>query len=153
MPEMAAPEPPPPPVPRLPFRLPAEYYAVPERAPVLPRAVPFGCGIAAVVFLAAMFVFGWLVAGERGGRAMAALFGMMQSEVDGQFTKDVPAADKKEFDVQFDRLRERIGKGQAKLARLQPFLEKLRNASMDEKITPEETKALIDGLRQINQSQ
>jgi hypothetical protein len=149
-----APAPPPsPPAPRLPFRLPAEYYASPERNPVLPRAVPYGCGITALVFLATLFVFGWLVSGERGGRAMAALFGMMQSEIDGQFTKDVPAADRKEFDAQFDRLRERIAKRQAKLARLQPFLEKLRNASMDEKITPEETKALIEGLHQVNQSQ
>ena len=58
MPDMAAPpEPPPPPAPRLPFQLPAEYYASPERRPpALPRAVPFGCGTAAIVFLIVFFV-------------------------------------------------------------------------------------------------
>ena len=120
---------------------------------MLPRGVPFGCGIAALVFLIVFFVFGWLVSGERGGRAVAALFGMMQSEADGQFAKDVPAAEKKEFDDEFSVLRERIGKGHTKLARLQPFLEKLRNASMDEKITRDEARALTEALREINRAQ
>jgi len=58
MPQAApAPEPPPPPAPRLPFRLPADYYASPEPPPrVFPRAVPFGCGMAAIVFIVVLFV-------------------------------------------------------------------------------------------------
>lgn len=152
MPDMAAPEPPPPPAPRLPFRLPAEYYASPERAPVLPRAVPIGCGIASIVFLLAFGALGVLLSGNGGGRIMASLFGMMQSEMDGQFAKDVPAADKKEFDAQFDTLRSRVAAGRVNLQRLQPFLEKMRNASMDEKVTPEETKALIEALRVVNKA-
>jgi len=148
MPEPApAPEPPPP---SLPFRLPADYYASPERNRVFPRAVPIGCGSAAAVFLIALFAAGALVSGDRGGRLVARFFGMMQSEIDGQFTKDVPAARRAEFDAQFNELRHRLETGRAKLTTLQPFLETMRDASMDEKITPEETKKLIDGLHEVN---
>jgi len=151
MPDVAAaPEPPPPPAPRLPFRLPAEYYASPERVPLLPRAVPFGCGAAALAFLIVFAVAGAMVSGDRGGRLVGRLFGTMQSEADGQFTKDVPAAQRAEFDAQFNVLRARVTSGHAKLSRLQPFLEKLRDASMDERITPQETKTLIEALRAAN---
>jgi hypothetical protein len=147
----AAPEPPPPPAPRLPFPLPAEYYASPERKPpIVPRALPFGCGAAALAFLIVFAVAGAMVSGDRGGRLVGRLFGTMQSEADGQFTKDVPAAQRAEFDAQFKELRARVTSGHAKLSRLQPFLEKLRDASMDERITPEETKTLIEALRAAN---
>ena len=147
MPDLAqAPEPATPPeTPRRPFRLPAEYYASPERSPVLPRAVPFGCGAAALLFLIVLFV-----AGAMADRFMPWLFGYMQKEADGQFTKDVPAADRAEFDRQFSELQARLKSGRTKLTRLQPFLEKLRDASMDEHITPEETKKLNEALRELN---
>jgi hypothetical protein len=139
----AAPEPPPPPAPRLPFRLPADYYASPDAPPrVFPRAVPFGCGTAAIVFIVALFV-----AASMADRFMPWLFGYMKSEVDGQFTKDVPAAQRAEFDKEFSDLIARLRTGKAKVAGLKPFLEKLRDASMDDKVTPEETKQLIDALR------
>jgi hypothetical protein len=147
---MPDPAPAPPPPSPLPFRLPAEYYAAPERSRVFPRAVPFGCGSAAAVFLVVLFVAGALFSGDRGGRLVSSLFAVMQSEVDGQFTKDVPAAQKAEFDAQFNELRHRLETGRAKLTTLQPFLEKMRDASMDEKITPEETKRLIDALHEVN---
>jgi len=144
MPELA-----PEPAPRTPppFRLPADHYASPERTPVFPRAVPFGCGAAAIVFVVAIFGFG-----ATADRFMPWLFGIMQSEIDGQFTKDVPAAQRAEFDAQFNELRARLKSGRANLQRLQPFLEKMRSAGMDEKITPEETKALIEALREANQA-
>ena len=154
MPDLAAapePPPPPPPRPRLPFPLPAEYYATPERKPaIVPRGVPMGCGGAALAFLVLFGVAGAMVSGERGGRLMAWFFATMQSEADGQFTKDVPAAQRKEFDAQFEQLRANVAARRVKLARLQPFLETLRNSSMDDKITPDETKALIDALRAVN---
>ena len=130
-----------------PFRLPAEYYASPERTPVFPRAVPFGCGAAAIVFVIVIFAFGAMA-----DRFMPWLFGIMQSEIDGQFTSAVPAAQRAEFDAQFNELRARLESGRANLQRLQPFLEKMRNASMDEKITPQETKELIEALREANQA-
>lgn len=151
MPDTAPPPaPPPPPAPRLPFRLPAEYYASPERVPVLPRAVPFGCGAAALAFLILFIVAGAMVSGERGGRLVGWFFATMQNEADAQFAKDVPAAQRAEFDAQFKELRAHVTSGHAKLARLQPFLEKLRNAQMDEHITPEEAKTLIEALRAAN---
>jgi hypothetical protein len=148
MPDLAPPppEPPPAPRPRLPFRLPADYYGSPDAPPrVFPRLVPFGCGGAAIVFL--VLLFG---AGMTADRFMPALFGYMQSEIDGQFTKDVPAAQRAAFDKEFSTLIARMRNGKAKMAGLQPFLEKMRDASMDDKITPEETKAMTDALRQIN---
>jgi hypothetical protein len=150
IPEAAPPPEPAAPPPSLPFPLPAEYYAVPERTRMFPRAVPFGCGSAAAVFLIVLFIAGALVSGDRGGRLMSKLFAVMQSEIDGQFTKDVPAADKAEFDAQFNELRHRLETGRAKFKTLQPFLEKMRDASMDEKITPEETKRLIAALHEVN---
>ncbi len=117
---------------------------------MFPRAVPFGCGSAAAVFLVVLFIAGALVSGDRGGRLMASLFAIMQSEIDGQFTKDVPAADKAEFDAQFNELRHRLETGRAKFKTLQPFLEKMRDASMDEKVTPDETKRLIAALHEVN---
>ncbi|HEY6137707.1 MAG TPA: hypothetical protein VI670_08085 [Thermoanaerobaculia bacterium] len=148
MPEPApAPEPPPA---SLPFRLPADYYASPERNRLFPRAVPFGCGSAAAVFLVVLFAAGALVSGDRGGRLMSGLFATMQREIDGQFAKDVPQAQKAEFDAQFNELRHRLETGRAKMTTLQPFLETMRDASMDEKITPEETKRLIDALHEVN---
>jgi len=148
MPDLGTPpEPPPPPspAPRPPFPLPAEYYASPERKPVLPRAVPFGCGAAAVVFLVVLFAFGAMA-----DRFMPWLFGYMQREADGQFTKEVAPAQRAEFDAQFNELRARMKSGRAKLKGLQPFLEKLRDASMDEKITPDEAKKLTDALHEVN---
>jgi hypothetical protein len=147
MPDAAAPpEPPPPPAPRLPFRLPAEYYASPDApARMFPRAVPFGCGAAAAVFLAVLFV-----GAAFADRFMPSIFAYMQTEIDGQFTKEVPAAQKAAFDKEFSTLVERMRRGKAKVASLRPFLEKMRDAEADEKITPEETKSLTDALRQIN---
>jgi hypothetical protein len=147
MPDMAPPpEPPPPPAPRLPFELPAEYYASPERrTPALPRVVPFGCGTAAIVFLIVFFV-----AGMYSDRFMPWLFGYLQSEMDGQFTKEVTAAQKGEFDAQFKELRARLKSGRASLNRIQPLLKKITDATIDERITPEETKALTDTLREMN---
>ena len=148
MPEPApAPEPPPA---SLPFRLPADYYSAPERNRVFARAVPFGCGSAAAVFLIVLFAAGPLVSGDRGGRLMSSLFAMMQSEIDGQFTKDVPAPQRAAFDKEFSTLIARLRQGKAKVAALRPFLEKMRDAGADDKITPEETKALTDDLRKIN---
>ncbi len=114
---------------------------------MFPRAVPFGCGSAAIVFVVALFAFGAMA-----DRFMPWLFGIMQSEIDGQFTSDVPAAQRAEFDAQFNELRARLKSGRANLQRLQPFLEKMRDASMDDKITPEETKAMIEAMRQANQA-
>jgi hypothetical protein len=139
MPEMA-------PAPRLPFEIPAEYYASPERrAPALPRVVPFGCGTAAVVFLIVFFV-----AGMYSDRFMPWLFGYLQSEMDGQFTKDVSAAQKAEFDAEFKTLRAGLKSGRASLNRVQPLLKKITDTTIDERVTPEETKALIEALREAN---
>jgi hypothetical protein len=147
MPDLAAPpEPPPPPAPRLPFELPAEYYASPERRrPALPHAVPFGCGTAAIVFLVVFFV-----AGMYSDRFMPWLFGYLHSEMDGQFTKEVTAAQKAEFDAQFKELRAGLESGRVKLQRIQPLLKKITDATIDERITPEETKTLTDALREMN---
>jgi hypothetical protein len=139
----AAPEPPPPP--RAP-RVPAAYYASPALPPpVFPRGVVFGCGSASIVFLVVLFV-----CAAYADRFMPAAFELMQSEIDGQFTKEVPAAQRAAFDKEFSTLIARMRQGKAKVAALRPFLEKMRDAGADEKFTPEETKALTDDLRKLN---
>ena len=143
--DFTAPAPPPPPAPRLPFRLPAEYYASPERHPVLPRAMPFGCGGAAILFLVVLFT-----AGANADKFMPELFGVLQTQLDTQFTKDVTPAQRAEFDREFDTFRARMEHGRANLAAARPFLEKMRDATIDERITPAEAKELTEALRKAN---
>jgi hypothetical protein len=144
-------ETPPPARPALPFRLPAEYYAAPERPPaIFPRAVPLGCGTASLVFLIVFFAGGAVVSRGGGGVFMDWLFGKMQSEIDGQFTKDVPAAQRAEFDARFHQLRARIKNQHADFKRLQPLLRKISETTGDNKVTPDEAKSLTDALRDAN---
>jgi hypothetical protein len=150
----AAPEPPPPPpAARLPFRLPAEYYASMERVPVLPHALPYGCGTASIVFLVALFAGGVMVSRGGAGSLMDTLFGRLQSEIDGQFTKDVPAAEKAEFDAEFGRLRAGVKAHGANFTRIQPLLQKITETTGDDHVTPEETEALIEALREANRAE
>lgn len=144
--------PPPPPVrPALPFRLPAEYYSSPDRPPaIFPRAVPMGCGTASLVFLIVFFAGGAVISRGGGGVFMDSLFGKLQSEIDGEFTKDVPAAQRAEFDAQFNRLRARLKGQHADFKRLQPLLRKISETTGDSKVTPDEAKSLTDALRDAN---
>jgi hypothetical protein len=140
----------PPPERSLPFRRPADYYSSPERVPVLPRGVPYGCGSASILFLLLIFSAGAFVSEGRGGALMEMMFAKLQSEIDGQFTKDVPTEQRAAFDTEFNRLRARVKTQKADFTRLQPLLRKITETTSDNKVTPDEAKQLTDALRDAN---
>ena len=143
----SAPEPP-----SLPFRRPADYYAAPlsDVRPIFPRWVPFGCGTASLIVIAVLFGVGVLAGSGKGGSIFATLFGTMQDEIHGMFTKEVTAADKSLFDAEMKTLRGNLAKGKVSIDRLQPLLRAIRDASIDSKITPEEAKKLTAAAHQVN---
>jgi len=136
----------------LPFRRPADYYAAPasEVRPIFPSWVPYGCGAASLVVILILFIGGSLAAGAKGGSLFATLFGTMQDEMRGMFTKEVTAAQKNAFDAEMNALRANIASGKVSLDRLQPFLHSIRDASMDSKITADEATRLTESARAIN---
>ena len=145
----SAPEPP-----SLPFRRPADYYAAPlsDVRPIVPRWAPFGCGTASLVVIVVLFGAGILAGGGKGGSIFATLFGTMQDEIHGMFTKEVTAADKSLFDAEMKTLRGNLAGGKVSIDRLQPLLHAIRDASMDSKITPEEAKKLTSAAHEVNSS-
>jgi hypothetical protein len=137
----------------LPFRRPADYYAAPlsEVRPIFPPWVPYGCGAASLLVIVLLFVAGSL-AGSGTGSLIAALFGTMQDEIRGMFTREVTAAEKAAFDAEMKSLRGNLGAGRVSIDRLQPLLHAIRDASMDSKVTAEETVRLTDEARKVNRS-
>ena len=138
--------------PSLPFRRPADYYAAPlsEVRPIFPRWVPFGCGSASLVVIVVLFGAGIFAGSGKGGSIFSWMFGMMQDEMHGMFTKEVSAADKSLFDAEMKTLRGNLSAGKVSIDRLQPLLHAIRDASIDSKITPEEAKTLTAAAHQVN---
>ncbi len=143
----AAPEPPP-----LPFRRPADYYAAPlsDVRPIFPRWVPYGCGTASLIVILVLFGAGVLASRGKGGSIFATIFGTMQDEIHGMFTKEVTAADKSLFDAEMKTLRGNLADGKVSIDHLQPLLHAIRVASIDSKITPDETKRLTQAAHEVN---
>lgn len=131
---------------RLPFVRPAEYYETPERTRVLPKWLPMGCGIASIAFLIIIFITGAFLARGGSGRLLDKVFGQMQSEIDGQFTKDVSAAQRQAFDTEMNALRAQIRASRLNLDKMQPMLRTIREVSDDDKITPDEAKQLTEAV-------
>jgi hypothetical protein len=142
-----------PPEPRpLPFRRPADYYAAPlsEVRPLFPRWVPLGCGTASLVAMVVLFGAGAVAGSGKGGSLFATLFGTMQDEIDGKFTKDVPPAQKSAFDAEMKTLRGNLANGKVSMDRLQPLLREIRDASMDDKVTAGEAVQLTKAAHDVN---
>jgi hypothetical protein len=137
----------------LPFRRPADYYAAPlsEVQPIFPSWVPYGCGTASLIVIVALFIGGAIAAGGKGGSIFATLFGTMQEEIHGMFTKEVTAAQKAAFDVEMKTLRTNLAGGKVSIDRLQPLLHAIRDASVDNKVTGEEAVRLTGAAREVNQ--
>lgn len=142
----------PPAPPALPFRRPADYYAAPvsEVRPIFPRGVPFGCGAASILAVAVLFIGGAVASGGKGGSIFAALFGAMATEIEGQFAKDVTAAQKKAFDDEMKALEKNLGDGKVSIDALQPLLHTIRDASGDNSVSGKETDQLIHAARDAN---
>jgi len=134
----------PPPANALPFIRPAEYYDSPPSLPrLVPRGVSFGCGAAALAFL----LLTGVVAGGS-GKFLAWIFGKLQSEIDGQFTKEVTADQRKAFDDSMNALRTKMRAMKVDGDALQRLTKAISEASADDRITPEEAKRLTEAAQQ-----
>lgn len=144
--------PPPEPPPALPFQRPSDYYTTPigHRRRLFPRWVPFGCGAASLVFIAALFVMGGLVASGKLGGIFELVFGQLQTEMQGQFTKDVTPAQKAAFNAEMKALLDRLHENKVPPDRLQPMMKVVRQVSGDEKIDGREVERVIAAIREVN---
>ena len=132
------------------FVWPADYYSGPVGAPVLPRWAPFGCGAAAVVVLIIVFAGGAFLSSGGFLDLMDFVIGMTASEMKGYYAADVSTEQKKSLDDEVVLLRKNLREEKVSVVQLQPFLERLQNASSDKKITVEEVGLLGDVARRIN---
>jgi hypothetical protein len=131
------------------FVWPAEYYSTTVRAPILPKWAPFGCGGVAVLVLIVVFTGGAFLSSGGFIDLMDFVIGMTASEMKGQY-HEVPAAQQKSLDEEVVLLRKNLREEKVSMVNLQPFLERVRDASADRKITTEETELLVDVARRIN---
>lgn len=134
----------PPSAPRRPFRLPSDYYCAPvsEVRPVLPTWAPFGCGIAAALFLVLLFAAAGLLSGERFGGLLDFVIGTSLGELRPMIATDVGAEEKAHFEAEVKAMREGMRDGKVPVARVQPFLRSMQNAIADQKVSKEEIEEL-----------
>jgi hypothetical protein len=146
------PPPEPVPAPRAPFRLPGDYYSSPvsEVTPVFEKWVPFGCGTAAMLFVAVLFI-GGAFAGRGGmGRLFDSVFSMMQHELTNAFAGDVTAAQRSAFDTEYAKFRANLRDNRIELTKVQAFLKTVTAADEDKKITAGEVDHLTKDMRDLN---
>lgn len=139
------------PIAAVPRRWPGHYYgsvALPPR-PLFPKWVPFGCGSAAIVALLILFVGGAIAGSGGAGLIFEMVFGSMQDEIDGMFSRQVPPAQKAEFDEAMKSLRARMKGPGVPLEKLQPLLRAIRDASSDGEVTAQEARGLTDAVRAV----
>jgi len=137
----------------LPFRRPADYYSAPlsEVRPIFPRWVPFGCGAASLVAVLVLFAGGAVAGSGKGGALFATLFGAMGDEIKGMFAKDVTAPQKTAFDAEMKTLRANLAGGKVSIDQLQPLLQGIRDASMDNSVSGAEAERLTRAARDVNE--
>jgi hypothetical protein len=132
------------------FLWPAEYYSGPLRPPVLPQWAPFGCGAAAVVVLILVFAGGAFLSSGGFIDVMDFAIGMSASEMKGQYAAEVTAAQRKALDDEVALMLKNFREEKISVVQMQPFLESLRNASGDRKVTAPEAESLQGIVRRIN---
>ena len=132
------------------FVWPADYYSAPVRAPILPRWAPFGCGAAAVVVLILVFAGGAFFSSSGFIDLMDFVIGMTASEMKGHYAAGVSAEQRKSLDDEVVLLRKNLREEKVSMVHLQPFLERLQDASADKSITTEEVALLESIARRIN---
>jgi hypothetical protein len=132
------------------FTWPADYYSGTTPKPVLPQWMPFGCGAAAVVVLVIVFAGGAFLSSGGFLEVMDFAIDMSASEMKGMYADDVSAAQKKSLDDAVVLLRKNMRDKKISIASMQPFLEALRNASGDRKVTVQEVAAMENIVRRIN---
>lgn len=133
------------------FLRPADYYSAVAPKAMLPQWAPFGCGAVAVVILIIVFAGGAFLTSGGFTDFMDFAVGMSVSEMQGQYAKDVPAAQKKSLDDEIARVRKNLRENKISVTQLQPFLVTLRDAVGDQKVTAPEVRQLETVARKINE--
>ena len=64
-----------------------------------------GCGVSAAILVAVLFLGGALVARGGMGKIMDFALGMMQNEMVGMYSADVPPSERKSLEAEMDSLR------------------------------------------------
>lgn len=132
------------------FSWPADYYSAPASEPIVPVWAVRGCGGAALLALVLLFAGGAFLASGGFVDLMDLVLGMSVGEMKGMYGADVTAGQKAALESEIETMREGLRSGRVSVAALQPFLETLRTASGDSRITAEEAGRLRDAARTIN---
>ncbi len=104
--------------------------------------------------MALLLIFGAGIAASQGalGELFDFMFASIQGETEKYFTKDVKPEQKAAFDAEMKKMRAAVRANKLSVDRLQPFLRTLRDASEDERVTPQETERLIREIREANRT-
>jgi hypothetical protein len=129
---------------------PADYYSLPTPERVLPSWTIFGCGGAASLVLVLIFAGALLLTGERFAAFIDFTIGMSLGEMRAQFAADVTEERKKSLEAEIEVMRTNLREGRIGVPALKPFLESLRAASSDRKVTAQEAAQLEDVARNTN---
>ena len=119
---------------------------------MFPRWVPFGCGAASLVAISGLVVAGVLVGSGRASGLFAMLFSTMEGEIHGIMTKEVTPAQKAALDAEMKTLRSNLDAGKVSINHVQPLLQAIRDASLDDKVTPAETQKLTKAIHEVNRA-
>jgi hypothetical protein len=132
------------------FVWPGAYYTSATPEAVLPRWVSYGCGAAAVLVLVVVFAGGAYVAGGGFVDLMDMAIGMSVGEAKGMYAADIAADRKQSLDAEITAMRKNLREETISVQRLQPFLEALRKATSDNKVTAAEVATLEAAAKKAN---
>jgi outer membrane murein-binding lipoprotein Lpp len=127
---------------------PAEYYSTPTPEAILPKGVSYGCGAASILVLIVVVAGGVFL--STGGLTdfMDFVLGMSFGEL--KYDPAVTAAQKKVLTSEVDALRENVRAKRVPVAKLQPFLQKLQDASSDGTVNAAEASQLAGAAHALN---
>lgn len=133
-----------------PFEVPALYYSSPAPRRIFPRGVTYGCGAAALLALIIVFIGGALASSGRLNELIDLTVGMSTGELKSMYAADVTPEQKKALDDEIAKMREKLRGGKVSIANMQPFLETLRTATSDRRVTAAEVASLESAARKIS---
>lgn len=126
---------------------PADYYSAPSPSPAVPQWLTYGCGGGSILVLILVFAGGaWL---STGGMVdfMDLAIGMSVGEMRGMYASDVTPQRKESLEAAISEMQKGLREKKVRVVALQPFLERLRKAVADEKVTGAEAAGLEDAAR------
>lgn len=136
--------------PRRHFVLPADYYSSPTVHPVMPTAAAYGCGAAAVLFLALLFAGGAYLSTGGFTRFMDFVLGMSIGEMRGMYGEKVTSVQKQSLESEIEQLRAHLRADRVSVGQMQPFLQAMQSSMDDGKVSSEEAARLESTVRNIN---